>query len=72
MEYRVKVNIEGEIVGYEPINQAAKDYVLATPLPKLVNSGKEQNISQKSFGLFRAILTPKGVLEVSPWWGWQD
>ncbi|MEM1167981.1 MAG: WD40 repeat domain-containing protein [Cyanobacteria bacterium P01_H01_bin.35] len=72
LEYQVRVDIDGAITSYKPINQSAKDYVGETPLPKLVNDGDRQPVSQKSFGLFRVILTPTGVLEVSPWWGWES
>ncbi|NEP84576.1 MAG: WD40 repeat domain-containing protein, partial [Okeania sp. SIO3B3] len=73
LEYRVRVDNYGAIVSYEAINQSGKDYVSETPLPSLVNSAKNKAVSQKKneFGLFRVILTPTGVLEVSPWWGWE-
>ena len=73
LEYRVRVDGDGAIISYEAMNQSAKYYVLETPLPRLVNSAKNKAVSQKQkqFGLFRVILTPTGVLEVSPWWGYQ-
>ena len=72
LEYQVRVDIDRAMGSYEPMNQSAKDYVLDTPLPKLMNNGDRQPVSQKQFGLFRVILTPTGVLEVSPWWGWES
>jgi len=74
LEYLVKVDSDGAIASYEPMNQSAKDYVLETPLPRLFDSSKNKSVSekQKQLGLFRVILTSTGVLEVSPWWGWDD
>ena len=69
LEYQVRVDIDGAIASYKPMNQSAKDYVLETPLPRLMKTVRKP-VSQKPFGKFRVILTPKGVLEVSPWWGW--
>ncbi|MEB3340005.1 WD40 repeat domain-containing protein [Okeania sp.] len=74
LEYLVKVDGDGAIASYEPMNQSAQNYVLETPLPRLVNFTKNKSVSekQKQLGLFRVILSPTGVLEVSPWWGWDD
>lgn len=66
--YRVTVNEDGAIVSYEPVNQPARDYLDRTPLPQLVSAAETQ---QKPFALFRVVMTPTGVLEVSPWQGWE-
>ncbi|NEQ41104.1 MAG: WD40 repeat domain-containing protein [Okeania sp. SIO3I5] len=66
--FQMKVNADNVIIGLEPMNQEARDYAGQTPLPKLLhssNSGEKQ-----SFGVFRVVMTPTGVLEVSPWEGW--
>ncbi|MEM1171392.1 MAG: hypothetical protein AAGJ08_20505 [Cyanobacteria bacterium P01_H01_bin.35] len=53
------------------MNQSARDYVQQTPLPKLLNSANSEVTSQKkSFGVFPVVMTPTGVLKVSPWGGW--
>lgn len=66
------MNQDGAIVNYAPINQAACDYLEATPLPNLVNSINAEvgELPQEFFAIFRVVLTPTGVLEVNPWWGW--
>ena len=53
------------------MNQPATDYIQQTPLPKLLNTFHSQVMSQKkSVVLFRVVMTPTGVLEVSPSKGW--
>ena len=52
------------------MNEPAKKYAEQTPLPKLLNTAKSEITEQKSVALFRVVMTPTGVLEVSPWSGW--
>ncbi|MDY6805984.1 MAG: WD40 repeat domain-containing protein [Cyanobacteriota bacterium] len=66
--YRVTVNEDGAIVSYEPANQPARDYLDRTPLPQLVDTAE---VEEKPFAFFRVVMTPTGVLEVSPWQGWE-
>ncbi|NET41691.1 WD40 repeat domain-containing protein [Okeania sp. SIO2B3] len=69
--FRVRVNEDGAIVSFESINQFAQDYTEQTPLPKLLSNANSKIVTQKqSFALFRVVMTPAGVLEVSPWGGW--
>lgn len=66
LTYRVRLNQEGAIVAYAPINAAAGLLAQETPLPQLVNtaaSGADQLD-------FMVVFTPAGVLQVSPWDGW--
>ncbi len=68
--YRVTFTIDGTILDYEPINQAAFDYVRDTPLPNLYQPTKPTSTNtttEESLGYFRVIFTPKGILQVSPW-----
>jgi hypothetical protein len=67
--YQVKVNQDGAIAQYEPLNQAALENLPQTPLPNLpvVNASN----SQQPVGNFEVVFTPRGVLEVTPWQGWQ-
>jgi hypothetical protein len=67
--YQVKVNQDGAIAHYEPLNQAALENLPQTPLPNLpiVNASN----SQQPVGNFEVVFTPRGVLEVTPWQGWQ-
>jgi hypothetical protein len=65
--FRVSVNKDGEIVGYEPTDDTT-DPKLAelTPLPKLAKQNADPNGAN---GDFRVVFTPSGVLQVSPWVG---
>lgn len=65
--FRVSVNKEGDIVGYEPTD-GTTDTKLAelTPLPKLA---KPNTDAAGATGDFRVVFTKSGVLEVSPWDG---
>lgn len=65
--YRVKLNPEGVIAAYEPLNQPASDYTQAIPLPKLVKASQG---TQEPVGLFKVVFKPNGVLQVSPWRGY--
>ncbi|MGE5658939.1 MAG: nitrate ABC transporter ATP-binding protein, partial [Actinomycetota bacterium] len=61
--YRVRVRPDGAVAGYEPLNQAAKDYVQETPLsawqPSRVNADTPRTAQ------FTVVFSPSGVLEVS-------
>lgn len=65
--FRVSVNKDGDIVGYEPTDRT-NDPKLAelTPLPKLAKPNPDPTGAR---GDFRVVFTPSGVLEVSPWDG---
>ncbi|OCR01191.1 hypothetical protein BCD67_17675 [Oscillatoriales cyanobacterium USR001] len=63
--YRVSVDIEGAIVGYQPLNQQAKDYVKETPLS---HYPKDANIAINTttpVGKFIVVFSPNGILEVN-------
>ncbi|PZO18949.1 MAG: hypothetical protein DCF25_09065 [Leptolyngbya foveolarum] len=64
--YRVRISQDGTITGYQPINPEAAKAVEETPLPKLVKSTSEDVPSVD----YRVVFTERGVIEVSPWWGW--
>ncbi|MGD1804615.1 WD40 repeat domain-containing protein [Dapis sp. BLCC M126] len=69
--FRARVNEDGAIINLEPINQSAQDYARQTLLPKLLSNANPETITRKqSFALFQVVMTPTGVLEVSPWHGW--
>jgi|ERR671932_140088 hypothetical protein len=74
LEYRLSVRQDGAIASYEPLNQAASDYLQQTPLPNLlVSSASDSASSQEkpfAFGQFRVVFTRTGIIEVSPWHGW--
>lgn len=66
--YRVGVSAQGEIVGYQPENQAAVDFAEDVPLldllrvPPAGEPGAQQPLAQ-----YRVIFTPDGTLEVDSW-----
>src|SRR5919199_1379927 len=85
LEYRVSVSQNGAIASYEPLNQAAQDYLQQTALPNLrrgnapmvarssaanSTSAQAEDFIQEPVGYFRVVFTRKGILEVSPWQGW--
>ncbi|MBD2043427.1 nitrate ABC transporter ATP-binding protein [Microcoleus sp. FACHB-672] len=65
--YSVKVKKDGEIVSYESVNQAAKDYLQETPFPTLVKSteNKAGGTPQEPFAQYKVVLNPAGMLEVN-------
>jgi WD40 repeat protein len=63
--YRVVVNEEGVITDYQPLNQAAGDFIQEVSIFSFRKAGKPQH-----FYKFKVVLKPSGVLEVSPWEGW--
>lgn len=67
--YRVGVNDQGEIVGYQPENPQAVDFVQDVPLLELLKvPASTGNISpQQALAQFRVVFTPGGVLEVNSW-----
>lgn len=64
--YRVRVNEDGTITGYEPVDQSAVQSVAETPLPDLVKSVPAETPAVD----YRVVFTERGVIEVSPWEGW--
>ncbi|ERT08309.1 hypothetical protein M595_1739 [Lyngbya aestuarii BL J] len=61
--YVVKLNSEGEIIGYEPKSQVAKNNVENTPLPELV---KSDAASTDPAAQFEVVFSTSGILEVKP------
>lgn len=64
--YKVNVTKEGAIAQYQHINKAASDYIQETPLPNLSNFASQQ-MSSTPTAEFLVVLTPTGLLQVSPW-----
>ncbi len=64
--YRVRIKEDGTIIGYQPINEGSVAAVNETPLPNLLKSAPEETPSVD----YRVVFTERGVVEVSPWWGW--
>lgn len=68
LEYRVRLTQDGDVLGYDPLDQAAEADVNKTPLPELVTAG-DADAPQADF---LVVITEEGVLQVSPWDGWPD
>jgi Domain of unknown function (DUF4335) len=70
LRYRVRVNKDGAVIGYEADNRAARDYENETPLPKL---GKPLDGTTVPDGTasFKVIFKPNGRLEINPWYGYK-
>lgn len=66
LTYRVRVTDEGTITGYQPASAIDAKAIGETPLPNLVESAPEDDPSVD----YRVVFTERGVVEVSPWWGW--
>ncbi|MEL6551974.1 MAG: DUF4335 domain-containing protein [Cyanobacteria bacterium J06621_11] len=64
--YRVRVSEDGTIMGYQPVDEPASSAIDETPLPKLVGEASEDAPAVD----YRVVFTERGVVEVSPWWGW--
>jgi Domain of unknown function (DUF4335) len=65
--FKVSIDPEGEIVGYQPIEGTTDPKVAdLTPLPKLVRKTPDPNGTS---GDFRVVFTAGGVLQISPWDG---
>jgi len=70
LTYQVSMAKDGAIVGYKPENDAARDYVEQTPLSQIVYKPPGGGTaSVEEIGLFKVVLQPNGVPEVSPWRG---
>lgn len=68
--YLVALDEGGQMVAYQPINQAAIDYVKQTPLPDLLNNFPSENDgenNQKPVARFQVIFTPNGEINIQPW-----
>lgn len=64
--YRVRINEDGMVTGYQAVGDDAAKAIDETPLPDLVKSAPDETPSVD----YRVVFTERGVVEVSPWWGW--
>ncbi|MEM7795402.1 MAG: DUF4335 domain-containing protein [Cyanobacteria bacterium P01_C01_bin.118] len=64
--YRVRLDNDGNITGYEPDNAAAEQYATDLKLPGLVKTAP----SDKPQLDFLVVINQDNVIEVSPWDGW--
>jgi len=66
VSYRVRINEGGTITGYQPTDNSAESAIGETPLPELVKGQSDGDSGVD----YRVVFTERGVVEVSPWWGW--
>ncbi|MBE9226703.1 DUF4335 domain-containing protein [Phormidium sp. LEGE 05292] len=72
--YRVAMRPDGTVINYEPRNQPAQEYLNQTPLPNVGVANvptDSTSVNQQPVAYFKVVFTPKGVLQVSPWRGYQ-
>ncbi len=70
--YRVGATADGAVIGYKAVNEGANKEIELTPLPKLLyNPATRSPITNEPIAQFKVVFTNKGVLQVSPWWGYQ-
>jgi len=67
ISYRVRVDEDGNILGYQAENSQAESSIDETPLPGLVKAASSEDATAVDY---RIVFTERGVVEVSPWWGW--
>ncbi len=71
--YRVGVGKDGAVMGYKPVNSAARDRLEETPLPELLYiPATGSDISKEPLAQFRVVFTRRGVPQVSPWYGYKE
>ncbi|MGL5081718.1 MAG: hypothetical protein ACRC8A_09550 [Microcoleaceae cyanobacterium] len=63
--YLVKVQADGDISEYKPVNQSAVDFLKETPLETVTQPGTVSEA--EPIAEFVLVLTPSKSLEVSPW-----
>jgi hypothetical protein len=71
--YRVSMSQDGVIGSYKPVNQAASDYIQDTPLSNWLDDSSARNntsVTQQQLVDFEVVFTPQGILQVTPWDGW--
>ncbi len=64
--YRVRFSQSGEVVAYSPVSPEASTSADETPLPKLLATAPTDEPAVD----YQVVFTERGVVEVSPWWGW--
>ncbi|WP_348519742.1 DUF4335 domain-containing protein [Anabaenopsis sp. FSS-46] len=70
--YRVGANADGAIIGYKAVNQGANEGIESTPLPKLLHSPANGSLTaNEPIAQFKVVFTRDGILQVSPWRGYQ-
>ncbi len=66
VNYRVGVTKTGAIADYEPMNQAAYDDEIKTPLPQLTKFNPQAAIAQEALAHYSVVFQPNGQVQVTP------
>jgi hypothetical protein len=72
LEYRVGVGKDGAIVGYKPIDETPIDASQKTPLSELLYIPATGTVTaSEPIAQFRVVFDKRGILQISPWRGYQ-
>lgn len=66
LTYRVAADEGGEIVDYDPLNQAAFDYEKETPLPVVTKYDAAAASGTKPLAQYTVVYRPDGKIEIKP------
>jgi hypothetical protein len=66
LTYRVAADESGEIVDYDPLNQAAFDYEKETPLPVVTKYDAAAASGTKPLAQYTVVYRPDGKIEIKP------
>ncbi len=66
LTYRVAADESGEIVDYDPLNQAAFDYEKETPLPAVTKYDAAAASGTKPLAQYTVVYRPDGKIEIKP------
>lgn len=72
LEYRVGVGKDGAIVGYKPVAETPIDASQKTPLSELLYIPATGTVTtSEPVAQFRVVFDKRGILQISPWRGYQ-
>jgi Domain of unknown function (DUF4335) len=66
LTYRVAADESGEIVDYDPLNQAAFDYEKETPLPAVTKYDADAASGTKPLAQYTVVYRPDGKIDIKP------
>jgi Domain of unknown function (DUF4335) len=66
LTYRVAASESGEIVDYDPLNQAAFDYEKETPLPAVTKYDTTAAAGTKPLAQYTVVYRPDGKIDIKP------
>ncbi len=72
LTFSVRTDETGKILDYTPYDQAAIEYKVETPMPRLSQEGNLAALPEGDFTRFKVVFNPDGRLEVNPWDGYPE